>query len=139
MYRLEAILKFCSWWFYLTILHKMSYASLSDDFICAWKYAKYICWTYMFNMDNGHVSKHWNNCWQCWYGIMISLEAVIFPRKSYQHLESPLTTQHAGAGTSFLSSDCARKMVTWVSLLPALSWASGSQVTVLHCAKYCAN
>ena len=32
---------------------------------------------------------------------MISLEAVvIFPRKSYQHLESPLTTQHAGAGTS---------------------------------------
>ena len=56
------------------------------------------------------------------YGIMISLEAVvIFPRKSYQHLESPLTTQHAGAGTSFLSSDCARKMVTWVSLLPAHS------------------
>ena len=59
MYRLEAILKFCSWWFYQTILHKMSYASLSDDFICAWKYVKYICWTYMFNMDNGHVSKHW--------------------------------------------------------------------------------
>ena len=138
MYRLEAILKFCSWWFYQTILHKMSYASLSDDFICAWKYVKYI---YLLDIHvqwygqwtTGHVSRHWNNCWQCWYGIMISLEAVvIFPRKSYQHLESPLTTQHAGAGTSFLSSDCARKMVTWVSLLPALSWASGSQVTALH-------
>ena len=31
------------------------------------------------------------------------------------------TTCSGGAGTSFLSSDCARKMVTWVSLLPALS------------------